>query len=908
MNAKVESAFLRCRGGRNPTVTTNAHLLKLAIFAVISEEPHTEAMKTTNLFLFAVCLLATSIKLCGQITTNPLPEVSIRAGTTAISESGTNWIAVARVTTNLTSSLIVYYSISGGASNGVDYVELPGHITIPAGLHNIRIPLVAIDDAIAEPTESIVLTLRASEDYRINSEHYKATVFILDNDNIVPTVHLFSPTNNSVFFGPTNILLKAEARDSDGWLRRVEFYRNNVLIGSVTNQNTALYQLTWFNAQPGSYSLTAKAVDNFEAKGISSPVNIVIHQSTTPTNIPPSVQIVAPTNYANYKTPADIMISAQATDTDGFIKTVEFLAGTNTLAVITNQATSASNSNLFHFIWHNAPAGEHALRVKATDNGGAVKPSEPVFVKVTLTVAPPPPQPIVTIVATDPEASEGATITTALNTATFTVSRRENTNVAITVYYKISGTASNGVDYVWIPNLITIPAGKVSADIVIRPIDDKLVEGDETVFITLQPPACIAIYPPPPECYIVGEPSHAGAVIIDNDFVTNNAFVHRKLPLWYVPGVKVRVHLRAEPRTNTVHYIVHDTPPAGWTIQAGEHGTVNSGRITFGPFNDAHPRTFVYEVIPLGSGEKSFVGEAVANGISTPIIGATAIVSAPPHPADTDPAKWTFSAKEVDLYTTAWKHCERWPIAPNPIPVNFVTRAGFLFAKGGSYTLSTHYPTPIPPMLWVSPSIETTSLFGHEEPWATNHLASAVASLPTNYVVGVPFDVSIAVTLAASVKAYALEEVPPIGFAVTNVSDGGVFCRETRKIRWGVFSDKDPRTLSYQLLAFTNSPNIAKFAGVISCNGINQRITGQRETRRATTITSATLHGIKTLSDGNRLLTFSGEAGVNYVLEETTDLVDWKPIAELLNSDGTLQYIDLSTNEVNKFYRAVPRD
>src|SRR4030095_13524681 len=45
-----------------------------------------------------------------------------------------------------------------------------------------------------------------------------------------------------------------------------------------------------------------------------------------------------------------------------------------------------------------------------------------------------------------------------------------------------------------------------------------LVEGTETVIATLEPIACPAIFPPPPGCYLVGDPARALAYIRDNDF------------------------------------------------------------------------------------------------------------------------------------------------------------------------------------------------------------------------------------------------------------------------------------------------------------------------------------------------------------------------------------------------------
>src|ERR1041385_445347 len=114
--------------------------------------------------------------------------------------------------------------------------------------------------------------------------------------------------------------------------------------------------------------------------------------------------------------------------------------------------------------------------------------------------------PVVTIRATDAVASESA------DTGTFTLFRDGPTNNAITVFYFIGGTASNGVDYATIPPTTTIPAGARTADITIKPIDDNVVEGTELVNLRLtQPPGV------PPTTYLIGSASNAFVYILDND-------------------------------------------------------------------------------------------------------------------------------------------------------------------------------------------------------------------------------------------------------------------------------------------------------------------------------------------------------------------------------------------------------
>ena len=76
-----------------------------------------------------------------------------------------------------------------------------------------------------------------------------------------------------------------------------------------------------------------------------------------------------------------------------------------------------------------------------------------------------------------------------LDTGEFTFTRFGTTNTPLQVFFTISGTASNGVDYVAISNSFVIPAGQLSAALPIIPIDDNLVEGDETLTLTLLPDA-----------------------------------------------------------------------------------------------------------------------------------------------------------------------------------------------------------------------------------------------------------------------------------------------------------------------------------------------------------------------------------------------------------------------------------
>ena len=114
-----------------------------------------------------------------------------------------------------------------------------------------------------------------------------------------------------------------------------------------------------------------------------------------------------------------------------------------------------------------------------------------------------PNRPTVTVVASDPNASESG------DRATFTISRTGSTATAVTVRYSLGGNAQNGVDYQTLSDSVTIPAGAASATVTVIPIEDSGNEIDEPLYLML--------YGWTEAPYIVGTPDAATVIIADND-------------------------------------------------------------------------------------------------------------------------------------------------------------------------------------------------------------------------------------------------------------------------------------------------------------------------------------------------------------------------------------------------------
>ena len=97
-------------------------------------------------------------------------------------------------------------------------------------------------------------------------------------------------------------------------------------------------------------------------------------------NAPPTVSITSPTNGATATAPANITLTATASDPDGSIQKVEFFyGGTNLIATLTAPPYSV--------VWTGVPQGAYVLTAVATDNQNLPTTSAPVNITVDAAVA-----------------------------------------------------------------------------------------------------------------------------------------------------------------------------------------------------------------------------------------------------------------------------------------------------------------------------------------------------------------------------------------------------------------------------------------------------------------------------------------------------------------------------------------
>lgn len=103
----------------------------------------------------------------------------------------------------------------------------------------------------------------------------------------------------------------------------------------------------------------------------------------------------------------------------------------------------------------------------------------------------------------------------------------------------------------------------------------------------------------------------------------------------------------------------------------------------------------------------------------------------------------------------------------------------------------------------------------------------AVRNLPSGYGSGTSIPVYIGVAPSPRTQAYVVEEVPPVGWTVNYINDGGVLEPTTGNVKWGPFFDDQRRLLAYSLQVPVTATGDFVFSGTTSFDGESEPVCGE---------------------------------------------------------------------------------
>jgi hypothetical protein len=445
--------------------------------------------------------------------TSQVPGVGFCSATSAVVESESPGIAVGL---SVTSSVpvTVDYRVIGGTAPANRYSLPDGTLTIPAGNSVAFIPLRVFDDNIVEPPQTVKVVLFNPSNATLDAIKVH-TYTILDDDANSASITATAPTATEsgtpgnfriARAGPTtsNLLVNFQVTGTASAPTDYSPLGNSVTIPAgaafvdlplvpVANRTVDLTQtvvVTLTSAAGGKIVSPNQATVTISDNN-NNPLPIV---SVTSTNHPYAIEGGVNGGFLFTRTgPTNSPLGINFTIGGSAVAGTRYVALANSVTIPAGQ-TSVSLPVVA--IDDNLIEGEQTVTLWLTDNE-TYRVAYPSSATVTIQDN----EQVVWIDASDFDASKYGP-----DPGQFTFSRFGTTNTSVTVYFAISGTASNGLDYTAISSSIVIPAGSLTATLPILPLHNGIVKGPVTVTLTLQTSGA----------YQFGAPTNA-TVTIDDD-------------------------------------------------------------------------------------------------------------------------------------------------------------------------------------------------------------------------------------------------------------------------------------------------------------------------------------------------------------------------------------------------------
>jgi hypothetical protein len=430
---------------------------------------------------------------------DPQPTVSFAPPAYAQDEDAENEIVGVELSRPSAFTVTVHYATSDGtATAGSDYVAASGILTFAPGTTAQSFPVSIIDDPLAEPSETVNLTLSGASNAVVGTPTTTLTIY---DDEAPPTVQ-FSSSSYSIGEGEGTATITVTLSVSSAQSITVHYATSD---GTATagSDYTGKSGTLSFAAGQTTRTFTVSITDD----GIDEPSETVSLALTSPSN-------------ATLGTPSTATLAIN--DNDGQ-PTVEFGdtsysagegAGQATISVRLSNPSASTVSVHYATSGGTASAGTdyQAASGTVTFAPGVTEQSVNVTIiddlldeedeTVGLALSSPtnatlgvPSSATLTIVDNDDQpdvqfSASAYSVDESAGSATITVTLSAASSKTITVDYATSdGTAVAGSDYVTKTGTLTFDPGETVQTFTVVIIDDMLNEDDETVGLALSNPS-----------------------------------------------------------------------------------------------------------------------------------------------------------------------------------------------------------------------------------------------------------------------------------------------------------------------------------------------------------------------------------------------------------------------------------
>jgi hypothetical protein len=425
----------------------------------------------------------------------PLPVVRLRVLKSDATEGGDSASFLVTRTGSTGSPLTVKFNPSGTAIAGQDYVSLGSQVTIPAGQSSAVLTVTALQDALVESTETVVITLSTDPAYirAPQAADNTATVNIIDADATTLTVVAADDTASEVG-GDTGTFIITRSGST------AQPLTVNYALGGSALHGVDYLPLPGTLVIPAGSSMGSVTITPID-DAIGEPTQTVSLQIRSGAGYVAGEPSNATINILDSGDPPVVTVgvsdgAASEPAVPGKFKFTTAGSGTGNITVRYTVSGTATPGVDYAALSGTLSMGRNStaeVTVTPIDDS-ILEDAESVIVTIT-----PDPaytthldrsatinitdddQPIVHVSATSAAFSETA------GSGTFYFSRTGPTTNPLTVNFSLGGSATLGADYNAAASPIVIPAGSSSATLTLTPIDDTIPEGTETIILTLAP-------------------------------------------------------------------------------------------------------------------------------------------------------------------------------------------------------------------------------------------------------------------------------------------------------------------------------------------------------------------------------------------------------------------------------------
>ena len=488
------------------------------------DDAEVEANETVILTLrtnLAYVLSSTSNATVTIQDDDPVAITVIATDSVASENSGNSGTVVFNRIGSVAGNLLVNYTLSGSAVNGVDFSSLSGTVTIPAGRPSISLTISPINDTALEGDETVVVSVLSSAAYNVGNP---GNAMVVIQDNEISTVNLSASD--------------AAASEPGANTGAFQFTRT----APSTNTLTVFYSVVGeavpdadYVALPGSviFSVGVTSVvvtvtpldDNFTEVTERVLVSILPDPNYVVGTLPP-VAVTISDNDALAGGGAAIGFSSSASqglesDTSATISLrlstnlpanasvnysvsggsatgggTDFTLASGTLVFPTNEV---NRTITFSIVNDTAAEADETIIITLSNPTNAVLDA---LSNHTFTIVDDDLSGALTVSTPDATAHEAG-----LGTAAFRITRSGSIAAPQTVFLQVLGSANAPADYLPLPTTVMIPAGTNSVDLIVTPVDDATDETNELVTVKLLPSPGARL----------GSPTLASITIVDDD-------------------------------------------------------------------------------------------------------------------------------------------------------------------------------------------------------------------------------------------------------------------------------------------------------------------------------------------------------------------------------------------------------